>query len=326
MKIYREIESLGSIRSGFVATVGTFDGVHLGHRKVIAYLVERAENRGVPSALITFEPHPKAVVNGSTEPFVLTTVDEKAGIVEECGVEYMIAVQFDKSFASIKPKDFITQFLFEGLKVREIVVGYDHHFGFHRRGDISLLRDEGKRLGFDVDVVPPALLDGLPVSSTRIRRILVEGDIPLANRMLGRPYSLHGEVVEGVSRGGKLGFRTANILLGSERKLLPGDGVYAVMALVEDKLHQAVMNIGCVPTFKQKERSLEVHIIGFDEEIYGKEITVMLHRRIREEKKFESEKALAVQIEKDVEKSKKVLSEISRRGRGRNEQDREAVC
>jgi len=315
MKIHREIKSLGRVVSGFVATVGTFDGVHLGHKKVIGCLLERAKKRGVPSALITFEPHPKAVVDGSSKPFVLTTGEEKARIVEETGVEFMIAVQFSKSFASIEPKDFITQFLFEGLKVREIVVGYDHHFGFHRKGDISLLRDEGKRLGFDIDVVAPALLDGLPISSTRIRRMLVEGDVPMANKMLGRPYSFCGKVVEGVSRGGKLGFKTANILLSSERKLLPGDGVYAVMALVGDKLHQAVMNIGCVPTFKQKERSLEVHIIGFAEEIYGKEITVQFHRKIREEIEFESEKALAFQIEEDVEESKKVLSEISRRGK-----------
>ena len=315
MKIYKEIKNLGRVVPGLVATVGTFDGVHLGHRKIIGRLLERAKKRGVPSALVTFEPHPKAVVDGSTKPFVLTTVEEKARIVEETGVEFMIAVRFDKSFAKIKPKDFITQFLSEGLKVREIVVGYDHHFGFHRRGDISLLRDEGKRLGFDIDVVPPALLDGLPISSTRIRRILMEGDVPLANKMLGRPYSLCGKVVEGVSRGGKLGFKTANILLNSERKLLPGDGVYAVMALVDGKLHQAVMNIGCVPTFKQKERSLEVHIIGFAEDIYGKEITVRFHRRMREEIEFESEKTLAAQIEKDLEESKKVLSKISRRNK-----------
>jgi len=316
MKAYREIKNLARDCPEPVVTVGTFDGIHLGHRKVIACLLRRAKKRGAPSALITFHPHPKAVVDGSTEPFVLTAVEEKARIVEEAGVEFMLATKFDLSFAETKPKDFIGQFLVEQLKIREIVVGYDHHFGFHRSGDISLLRDEGRRLSFDVEVVPPALLDGLPVSSTRIRRVLKEGDVPLANRMLGRPYSLSGEVVGGASRGAKLGFRTANVLVRAERKLIPGDGVYAVAACVEERLHDGVMNIGSAPTFKGEGRSLEVHIIDFAEEIYGRKIIIDFHRRMRDEMEFASGSELASQIEKDIMEARKILSRISKKDRG----------
>ncbi|MFQ5905784.1 MAG: bifunctional riboflavin kinase/FAD synthetase [bacterium] len=311
MNVYRDIKDLARDCSAPVVTVGTFDGIHLGHRKVIACLLRRAGKRGAPSALITFDPHPKAVVDGSTEPFVLTTVEEKADIVEAEGVGFMLASKFDLPFAKTKPKDFIVEFLVERLNIQEIVVGYDHHFGFHRRGDISLLRDEGKRLSFDVEVVPPALLDGLPVSSTRIRRVLRKGDIPLANRMLGRPYSLSGQVVEGASRGVKLGFRTANVLVNSPRKLIPGNGVYAVMARVDKNMYEAVMNIGSAPTFKGKESSLEVHIMNFAEEIYGKSITIEFHRRMRDEIAFAGGGELASQIGRDIEEARRILSRIS---------------
>lgn len=308
MQVYASVEELARDCSGPVVTVGTFDGVHLGHRKVIASLQTRARSRGVSTLLITFDPHPKAVVNGSQEPFVLTTVEEKACLVEEAGVDFMLALRFDRKFAGIKPREFIDRFLVRKLSVREMVVGYDHHFGFHRRGDISLLRDEGRRLGFDVKAVQPALLDGLPVSSTRIRRMLTEGRVPLANRMLGRPYSLSGEVVEGAKRGARVGYRTANIALSHRRKLLPRDGVYAVTASIDEKVHDAVMNIGLVPTFEGGERSLEVHIIDFAQDIYGKPIVVRLYDRIRDEAKFSTEKDLASQIEDDIDMSKRILA------------------
>jgi riboflavin kinase/FMN adenylyltransferase len=308
MHIYRDIEELERDCSGPVVTVGTFDGVHLGHRKVISSLKRRALKRDAPTLLLTFDPHPKAVVDGSSEPFVLTTVEEKAELVRAAGVDFMLALRFDRSLAETKPREFIDRFLVKRLKIREMVVGYDHHFGFHRSGDISLLRDEGRRLGFDVKTVQPALLDGLPISSTRIRRMLSEGRMGAASDMLGRHYSLSGEVVEGAKRGARVGYRTANILVSEPRKLLPGDGVYAVKAKIVDKEYDAVMNIGVNPTFGNGGRSLEVHIMDFTTDIYGERITVQFYRRIRNEKKFSDENELASQIEKDIEKSRKMLA------------------
>jgi riboflavin kinase/FMN adenylyltransferase len=309
MHIYRDIDELARDCSGPVVTVGTFDGVHLGHRKVISTLRKRAAKRGAPTLLMTFDPHPKAVVDGSSEPFVLTTVEEKGELVGEAGVDFMLALRFDRDFAETKPRQFITHFLVKRLRICEMVVGYDHHFGFHRGGDISLLKDEGRRLGFDVETVQPALLDGLPISSTRIRRMLREGSLPLANEMLGRHYSLSGAVIEGARRGARVGFRTANILVSDRRKLVPRDGVYAVMALMEEKNYDAVMNIGLRPTFSSGKRSLEVHIMDFASDIYGERITVRFYDRIRNEKKFSDKKKLASQIEKDIEESRRILAQ-----------------
>jgi riboflavin kinase/FMN adenylyltransferase len=240
---------------------------------------------------------------------VLTTVEEKAELVGAAGVDFMLAIRFDLDFAGTKPRDFIDHFLVKKLNIREMVVGYDHHFGFHRSGDISLLRDEGKRLGFDVRTVQPALLDGLPISSTRIRRMLREGRVPLANEMLGRRYSLSGKVVTGAKRGEKVGYKTANILLSTPRKLLPVDGVYAVKTFIEGKAFEGVMNIGISPTFDNEERSLEVHIIDFSQDIYGRSIMVQFYDRIRDEKKFSSESELASQISEDIGRSRELLSE-----------------
>ena len=309
MDIYRDIDRLARDCSGPAVTVGTFDGVHLGHRKVIASLRKQATKRGAPTLLITFDPHPKAVVDGSGEPFVLTTVEEKAELVQAAGVDFMLAIRFDRHFAETKPREFISRLLVKKLNIREMVVGYDHHFGFHRSGDISLLRDEGKRLGFDVRTVQPALEEGLPISSTRIRRMLREGRVLLANDMLGRRYSLSGKVVSGAKRGGKVGYKTANILVSSQRKLVPKDGVYAVRAFVEEKSYDAAMNIGINPTFEDGKRSLEVHIMDFELDIYGKSITVLFHDRIRDERKFSSESELASQIKDDVERSRELLSQ-----------------
>jgi riboflavin kinase/FMN adenylyltransferase len=308
MRFYTDVEDLARKCSNSVVTVGTFDGVHIGHMKVLGCLLRRARTRGAQSVLITFDPHPKAVVDGSAEPFILTTVEEKASIVEQAGVECMLAIKFDKKFASITPMEFISRILVGELKIREMVVGYDHHFGFQRSGDISLLKDEGARLGFGVEVVPPALLEGLPVSSTRIRRVLKDGNVSFAYKMLGRHYSITGEVVKGARRGKRVGYRTANIDVHDARKLLPQDGVYAVTAKVDEKVRQAVMNIGSAPTFKVDGLSLEVHIIDFSDEIYGKEITVDFFAKIRNEVEFKSEKELAEQIARDISESRRILS------------------
>jgi len=308
MHVYRDIDELARDCAGPLVAVGTFDGVHLGHRKVIFSLKRRAAKRSAPTLLITFDPHPKSVVHGSAEPFVLTTVLEKAQLVQAAGVDFMLAIRFDRDFAETKPGEFIDRFLVKKLRIREMVVGYDHHFGFHRSGDISLLRDEGRRLGFDVRTVEPALLDGLPISSTRIRRMLREGQVPLANEMLGRRYSLSGDVVEGARRGAAVGFRTANVLLSEPKKLLPRDGVYAVKATMGKKSYDAVMNIGLNPTFSGGKRSLEVHIIDFALDIYGERISVQFYERIRDEKRFPDKNELASQIGKDIERSRKMLA------------------
>lgn len=293
-----------------VLTIGNFDGVHMGHQKIIKKLVDEAKRIKGTSVVMTFDPHPQKFFHPEKEFHLLTLCDEKARIIERFGVQILICVKFDQSFASLEPEDFIKRILVDRLGVKKIVIGKDYRFGRAKRGDIELLRKEGKKYGFGVEIVPPVKIKGEIVSSSKIRSLIKKGHVEKAMEFLGRPYSIEGTVVSGTGRGSKiLGFPTANILSGAE--LIPRDGVYAVKVRIEgysddkkgskqDRLFDGVMNIGTNPTFGNEHLSLEVHIINFSEDILNKFIKVYFIKRLRNERKFPNPQALKKAIEKDI--------------------------
>lgn len=312
----KRLEDIKEPLSRTVLTIGNFDGVHVGHQKIIKKLVEEAKRIKGTAVVMTFDPHPQRFFHPEKEFHLLTLCDEKAKIIERFGVQILLCVKFDQSFASLEPEDFIKDILVEKLGVKKIVIGKDYRFGRGKKGDIDLLKKEGKKYGFGVDVVPPVKIKGEVVSSSKIRSFIEKGDVKKAMEFLGRPYSIEGTVVRGTGRGSRiLGFPTANIL--SDAELIPQDGVYAVKVRIEgnsegkkgnrERLFDGVMNIGTNPTFGNQDLTLEVHIIDFNENILNKFIKVYFIERLRKEKKFPSPEALKKAIEKDIEKAKTLL-------------------
>ncbi|MCX7793738.1 MAG: bifunctional riboflavin kinase/FAD synthetase [Thermodesulfovibrionales bacterium] len=312
----KRLEDIKEPPSRTVLTIGNFDGVHIGHQKIIKEVVEKAKSIKGTSVLMTFDPHPQKFFHPEKELHLLTLCDEKARIIEKFGIQVLLCVKFDWSFASLEPEEFIKKILVDSLGVKEIIIGKDYRFGKAKRGDIELLKKEGKRYGFNVKIIPPVKIKGQTVSSTKIRALIKKGDVKKAMEFLGRPYSIEGTVISGAGRGSRiLGYPTANILSGSE--LIPKNGVYAVRVGIEEyhtgrkgdqvTLLNGVMNIGTNPTFGNKDLSLEVHIIDFHQDILNKFIKVYFIERLRNEKKFGNPEALKRAIEKDIEQAKTLL-------------------
>ena len=286
---------------GPVVTVGTFDGLHLGHQRVIGELLRRASFQNGPAVVVTFHPHPQWVVNPSTAPLILTTKQEKLGLLEQLGVDLCLVVEFTPEFSHWGPEGFVERFLVGFLRAKEVVVGPSHAFGQGREGKIAYLQRMGRRYGFGVKVVGRSRYAGSPISSTRIRRTMAqERDFAAALNMLGHPYPLSGLVVEGDGRGRRLSYPTAN-LSPYFRKLLPPDGVYIVKARLQGRERIGLMNVGYRPTFGEGERRLEVYLIGEEGNLYGQELELMLHRRIREERAFPHPRDLLAQLAQDEE-------------------------
>lgn len=292
-----------------VITVGTFDGVHAGHRVLIDKVLEKAEARNARSVVVTFDPHPREIIDpGDAGIKLLTTLPERQEILEEMGVDLMAVIPFDRDFSLLSSEEFIGDVIHEKIGVGEFVIGYDHHFGRNREGTIETVERLGKELGFDTYVVSRQEVGDRTVSSTAIREALSErGDVRQANKFLRRPYRLNAVVIHGDKRGKEIGFPTANLAAEDQRKIIPGDGVYAVTVRVDDQWYEGMMNIGHRPTFEGEERVMEVHIFEFDEEIYGKNIQVRFIGRIRDEMKFEGVEELVARLEKDREASREIL-------------------
>ena len=290
-----------------ILTVGTFDGVHRGHQAILTYLLQRAEGRGGTSTLVSFHPHPRTVVHGQDVP-LLTTVDERADLLEEYGLDRFVVVPFDQEFSSLKAREYVETVLAEGVGLQEITVGYDHRFGKGREGDVDLLREMGSEYGFDVDVIPAQYVDDHVVSSSAIRDLLREdGDVQAAADLLGRRYRVSGIVERGEGRGRQIGFPTANLRL-PPQKLVPALGVYATLVELPDGRHQpGMMNVGRRPTFNGMNVTVEVHVLDFDGDLYGEDLSVQFVQRLREERKFESAEALAVQLSEDKSHCKRVI-------------------
>jgi riboflavin kinase/FMN adenylyltransferase len=284
---------------GTVVTVGSFDGVHRGHEAVLREIAARARAAGRHSVLVTFDPHPMAVVNPAAAPPLLTTGPERREILAQTGLDYAVLLRFDRAMATLSPEAFVRDILLRGCGMRELVIGHDHGFGQGRQGDVELLRRLGRKLDFAVDVVSALEVDGHPVSSTRVRRAVAGGDLPLAARLLGRPYFATGQVVTGDGRGKAIGFPTANLAGIPARKLLPPDGVYAVRVEWRGGRADGMMNQGGRPTFQQAERSLEVHLLDFAGDLYGEWLKVQWVARLRDVQRFPSPEALRAQLERD---------------------------
>lgn len=311
MQIFEDIRNLQK-NLNTVLTLGTFDGIHLGHQKIIRTLINRSRENNYRNVLITFYPHPRTVVSNSFDIKLLTTQKEKQEIFENLGVQNLLTIKFDKEFASLSPEEFINQYLINSIGVSEIILGHDHHFGKGRGGNAELLTQIGKQKGFTVKIIDPFYVENEIVSSTKIRNALLSGDVIKANKMLGRNYSFTGIVVSGDKRGRELGYPTANIRLSSQEKLLPAIGVYAVNVFVENEKYNGLLSIGNRPTFyNDGEVVTEVYIYNFDREIYGETLKIELLERLRGEEKFDSANALIEQMNRDKENGQKIFNKLN---------------
>lgn len=300
MEIIRDIYSYK--KSACAATIGSFDGVHLGHVAMIAELREAADKAGLPLAVVTFARHPRLLFDGECEPFLLTAENERLSLLEAAGVERIFLLDFDTCMASMSAERFMHEILAERLGVKLLGVGYDHRFGKPCEGEcFECYAKYGNDAGIDVIRLSPYSLEGRNISSTMVRRAIAEGDMPAASELLGHPYTISGTVVHGAGIGRGIGFPTANIQPGDDMKLLPPDGVYEVSAVVDGACFKGVMNIGVKPTVSAASlRTVEVHLIGFSGDIYGKDIVVDVLRRIRGEMRFDDISALKRQIKADI--------------------------
>jgi riboflavin kinase/FMN adenylyltransferase len=310
MKIFRDINEI-KFDKRTVLTLGTFDGIHLGHQQIIRKVVECSEEFHLRNIVITFHPHPRKVINPELQIKLLTTSEEQIEILEKLGVQNLFVINFTKEFSELTPDEFIKNYLVEKIGLSRIVIGYDHHFGKGRGGDVNFLIASGKQYGFEILQIPPFIIDNEPVSSTKIRNELESGNINKVNRMLGRTYSFSGVVVEGDKRGRKLGYPTANISLSDEDKLLPQLGIYAVLVNIDGTEHKGLLSIGKRPTFYDDGKVIpEVYIYDFNNDIYGKEIKINLVEKLRGEEKFNTAEELIRQMDIDKENGLKVLNQI----------------
>lgn len=294
---------------GTVVTVGTFDGVHLGHRAVLEEIRDRASATGRRAVLLTFHPHPLRIVRPEATPPLLTTPVEKKEILAETGLDYAVFLAFSPALSRYSPRRFVEEILVGRLRLDELVIGHDHGFGRGRAGDVTLLREIGTELGFAVDVVEPVLIEGAAVSSSLIRKAVSEGRLEAARTRLGRPYSARGVVVRGEQRGRDLGFPTANLSIDATEKLLPPSGIYAVRGVLKRGVFPGALHLGPRPTFQGSPPSIELYLLDFDGEIYGEEVRVDFIRFLRPVRAFESVASLVRQMELDVAEVRRVLAD-----------------
>ncbi|MCG8432596.1 MAG: bifunctional riboflavin kinase/FAD synthetase [Gammaproteobacteria bacterium] len=303
MEFKRNLDNLGNPAGGCVATIGNFDGVHLGHRKILDTLVGEGRGRNLPSAVICFEPTPKEFFKGEEAPVRLTRFREKYVLLRDCGIDYLVCLRFNKKFAAISAADFIDRILYRGVQAKLVLVGDDFHFGKDRRGNFKMLQEAGAGCGFQVMSTATVEHEGARISSSRVRQALAGGRIEEARALLGRPFSMSGRVGYGDGIGRQLGFPTANVLTG--RPTLPLHGVFSVRVTIEPgrRLYGAA-SAGTRPTIDGTREVLEVHIFDVNENLYGKLVRVEFLERLRDELRYESLEALRAQIGKDVEQAR----------------------
>ncbi len=310
MKVHTDISSIRTIKCP-ILTIGTFDGVHLGHRVIIDRINEIARKEGGESVLLTFHPHPRSIVSevGSIE--LLSTMEERLELLEKAGLQHVIVQPFTHEFSRISALEYVRDLLVNTIGVHTAVVGYDHHFGRNREGDIVLLKELAELYEFNVVEIDAQMIKEVKVSSTKVRRALKSGEVTKVNSFLGYNYQITGAVVEGDGRGRSLGFPTANLVPDDAEKLIPGKGVYAVNVTSDGTQYKGMLNIGNRPTFKSEEETfvtLEVHLLDFDADLYGQQITMEFKEWIRSEKKFASSLELSEQLLKDRLRTQEILS------------------
>jgi riboflavin kinase/FMN adenylyltransferase len=289
-----------------VITIGSFDGIHQGHQVVIKKTIELARFKNKRAGIVTFEPSPQQVIYPDFH-YILTPVSEKKEILSKLGADFLFLIEFNKSIQALTPAGFIQSQILSSLHPSTIVVGYDHQFGKDAQGDVKLLKNLAQEFNFELIIEPEFKLDGEPVKSTRIRERLLLGDMKIANHLLGRNYSIQGSVTKGLGIGKRIGFPTVNLKVNEIEKLIPADGVYAVLVWYRDKSYLGAMNIGIRPTFHGEKRTIEASLINIKSNLYGAKLKIELVARIRPERKFSNPLNLAQQIKKDIEHAKVIL-------------------
>jgi riboflavin kinase / FMN adenylyltransferase len=311
MKVYRSLQQL-PVFNRAVLTIGTFDGVHLGHQQIIRQLLMEAEESGGESVLISFYPHPRKIVQPDKSIAELTTLDERIELLKRQGLDNLVVVPFTKEFSEQSAQQYIKDFLVDRFHPSLIIIGYDHKFGNNREGDYRLLEQMGEQYNYTVKEIPQQLINEVAISSTKIRQALSNGEVETANQLLGYPYFFKGNVIEGNKLGRKLGYPTANLQIQDLDKLVPANGVYAVEAQIEGetRILKGMMNIGNRPTVDGTRRSVEVHLFDFNEDIYNRHLKVYVRFHLRNEVKFEGLEKLVEQLHKDKEISLSKLADI----------------
>ena len=307
MKVYRHLDNFKEV-SNPIVTTGTFDGLHIGHRKIIHRIKELAQEKDGEHVVLTFFPHPRMVLHPDDHDLkLLNTLDEKVNLFQDAGIDHLIIHPFTKDFSRTTSTEFVRDILVDKLKVNTLVIGYDHHFGRNREGSMENLQELRSLYNFQLEEIPAQDIDDIKISSTKIRNALENGEVDVANQYLGYDYFITGTVVEGEKIGTQIGFPTANIFIEEKYKLIPSHGVYAVRVQLGEREFSGMLNIGNRPTVNGKKPSIEVHIFDFDEEIYESPIRVSLIKRIREEVKFESLEDLKKQLFLDRNKALNIL-------------------
>ncbi len=298
LKIFHSINDFRSTKKTII-TLGTFDGVHIGHKKILEKVLQNTNGEQYESLVLTFFPHPRMVLQGDSDIKLLNTINEKIDLLQGIGIENLVIHPFDEAFSRLTAEEFVKTILVDRLNIQKIIIGYDHRFGRNRTANIDDLFNYGEQYGFEVEQISVQEINEISVSSTKIRQALSEGDMTLANDYLGYDYFITGTVVEGKQLGRTINFPTANIKIQENYKLIPQNGVYIVKSGIENKIVYGMMNIGFNPTVNGQNRSIEVHYFDFNAELYDKEIQVSILHRIRSEQKFPSFDLLKEQLEKD---------------------------
>jgi riboflavin kinase/FMN adenylyltransferase len=299
MRVYNNIDEFTAVNNA-VVTIGTFDGVHIGHRKIISGIKELAESTGGETVILTFFPHPRMILHPEDESLkLITTIAEKAELMERLGVDHLIITPFSRDFSNQSAESYIRDVLVNKIGTKKIVIGYDHRFGKDRQGGFEDLQRLSSVYGFDVVEIPEQDINEVAISSTRIRNALLSGDIHLANAFLGYPFFITGKVIRGDQIGRQIGYPTANIVVEEKYKLIPGDGIFAVTVIVADQKYKGMAYIGSRPTVNGLTRNIEVNIFDFNEEIYNQTIRMEFHHYIRGDVKFSSLDELKVQLAQD---------------------------
>lgn len=309
MKVYFSLEDFHKLDFA-VVTTGTFDGVHIGHKKILQQLLQVAQQNNGESVLLTFSPHPRIVLQPDIDLKLINSQQEKIELLKNTGLDHLIIHPFTREFSRTSSLSFVRNILVNTIGAKKLVIGYDHHFGRNREGSFEHLKEFGPVYGFEVEEIPAEDIESITVSSTKIRNALNEGDLATANEYLGYDFMLGGKVVEGEKLGQTMGFPTANVLVEDNYKILPADGVYAVevhFPAAPHKKHYGMCNIGMRPTFSGKFKTIEVNIFNFDRNIYGEQIRLIFKERLRGEIKFENAEALKNQLHQDAQQAQSLL-------------------
>ena len=307
MKIYRSINEYNEDKRS-VVTIGTFDGLHHGHQKILKRLINSSKNKNLSSVVLTFFPHPRIILNKYNDIKMIDTLDEKILHINKIGIDSLIIHPFDKNFSLLSANQFIKDYLVEKLKMKHIIIGYDHRFGKGREASVTDLKNYASDYDFTVEEIQAQEIEKIAISSTKVRNSINNGDLKTTEKYLGRYFNLTGKVIKGDGLGKKIMYPTANIFVKEKYKIIPKDGVYLIKTFIKNKFYNGMMNIGHRPTIGANEKSLEVHLFNFNKDIYGEQISVDIISKIRDEKKFSSIEALKDQLVKDENHCLKLIN------------------